>query len=155
MKQLVTITVIGRDKTGVIARVTGLLFEQGANIEGLEEQVTRGQFSMVVQASWKVHDWQPARVRSELENLGAALGMEIKLRYTEPHRRQRFAIFVTRESHALSGLLSACHAGRLKAEPALIVANRPDLKSIAEKNKLPFAVVPWQERASAERAARE
>src|ERR1022692_2132319 len=45
MKQHATITVIGRDKTGVIARVTGFLFEQHANIEALEEQVTRGQFS--------------------------------------------------------------------------------------------------------------
>ncbi len=153
MKQFVNITVIGRDKTGVIARVTGLLFEQGANIEGLEEQVTRGQFSMVVQASWSVRAWQPLKVRAELEKLGSTLGMEIKLRYTEAHRRQRFAIFVTRESHALTGLLSACRTGRLKAEPALIVANRPDLKVVAKKSKLPFVVVPWQERASAEEAA--
>ncbi len=153
MKQFVNITVIGRDKTGVIARVTGLLFEQGANIEGLEEQVTRGQFSMVVQASWKLRDWQPERIRSELEKLGATLGMEIKLRYTEPHRRQRFAIFVTREAHALTGLLAACRAGRLKAEPALVIGNRPDLKAVAQKNKLPFVLVPWQERASAEEAA--
>ena len=34
MKQIATITVIGEDKTGVVARVTGVLFEQGANIEG-------------------------------------------------------------------------------------------------------------------------
>ena len=43
MKHFATITVIGRDKTGVIARVTNFLFEQHANIEALEEQVTRGQ----------------------------------------------------------------------------------------------------------------
>lgn len=51
MRQLATITVIGRDKTGVVAQVTSFLFEQGANIEALEEQVTRGQFSMTIQAS--------------------------------------------------------------------------------------------------------
>jgi len=153
MKQFVTITFIGRDKTGVIARVTGLLFEQGANIEGLEEQVTRGQFSMVVQASWNARAWQPERVRAELEKLGGTLGMEIKLRYTEPHRRQRFAIFVTREEHALTGLLAASRAGRLKAEPALVVGNRPDLQAVARKNKLPFVLVPWQERVQAEEAA--
>ena len=43
MKQFATVTVIGRNKTGVIARVTNFLFEQKANIEALEEQVTRGQ----------------------------------------------------------------------------------------------------------------
>ena len=36
-----TITVIGRDKSGVVAKVTHCLFVQGANILALEEQVTR------------------------------------------------------------------------------------------------------------------
>ena len=53
MKKFATITVIGRDKTGVVARITNFLFLQKANIEALEEQVTRGQFSMTVQTSWK------------------------------------------------------------------------------------------------------
>ena len=53
MSRYATITVIGRDKTGVVARVTNLLFDTHANIEALEEQVTRGQFSMTIQASWK------------------------------------------------------------------------------------------------------
>ena len=56
MKQFATITVIGRDKTGVVARITNFLFLQKANIEALEEQVTRGQFSMTVQTSWKDRD---------------------------------------------------------------------------------------------------
>ncbi|HWQ93374.1 MAG TPA: ACT domain-containing protein, partial [Clostridia bacterium] len=51
MNKFATITVIGRDKTGVVARITSFLFEQKANIEALEEQVTRGQFSMTVQVS--------------------------------------------------------------------------------------------------------
>jgi formyltetrahydrofolate deformylase len=50
MKQFATITVIGRDKTGLIARVTNFLFEQKANIEALEEQVTRGQFGRQLNA---------------------------------------------------------------------------------------------------------
>ena len=40
-------------KHGHPARVTNFLFAQKANIEALEEQVTRGQFSMTLQASWK------------------------------------------------------------------------------------------------------
>ena len=56
MQRFATITVIGRDKTGVVARITNFLFLQKANIEALEEQVTRGQFSMTVQASWKDRD---------------------------------------------------------------------------------------------------
>src|SRR5471032_2022962 len=99
MKQFATITVIGRDKTGVIARVTNFLFEQHANIEALEEQVTRGQFSMTLQASWKKSELNSDSLRIGLDTLAKLLGMEIKLRLTDPHRRQRFAIMVTKETH--------------------------------------------------------
>src|SRR5580693_2515170 len=78
MKQFATVTVIGRDKTGVIARVTNFLFEQHANIEALEEQVTRGQFSMTLQASWKTGELRLDSLKAGLEALAAQLGMEIK-----------------------------------------------------------------------------
>src|SRR5215831_8752400 len=107
MNRFATITVIGRDKTGVVARVTGFLFEQGANIEGLEEQVTRGQFSMTLQASWKAHQLDSKAVSTGLARLAAELGMEIKIRFTEPTRRQRMAIMVTKEHHCLGALVEA------------------------------------------------
>src|SRR5271155_5798162 len=106
MRQFATITVIGRDKTGVIARVTNFLFEQHANIEALEEQVTRGQFSMTLQASWKKGALKTEPLRAGLEALGRALGMEIKLRLTDPGRRQRFAIMVTKETHCFDALVA-------------------------------------------------
>lgn len=150
MKQFVTITVIGKDKTGVVARVTGFLFEQGGNIEGLEEQVTRGQFSMAIQVSWKPRSWQPERVKTGLQKLAANLGMDIKMRFAEPRRRQRFAVLVTKETHALDAIMAACRSGRLKAEPALIVSNRRDLAPLVRKQGLPFVLVPWLDRATAE-----
>jgi predicted amino acid-binding ACT domain protein len=67
MKQFATVTVIGRDKTGVIARVTAFLFEQHANIEALEEQVTRCQFSMTLQASGRPADCNAASLRAGLD----------------------------------------------------------------------------------------
>jgi formyltetrahydrofolate deformylase len=153
MKQFATITVIGRDKTGAVARVTGFLFEQGANIEGLDEQVTRGQFSMVIQASWKAAAWHPGQMQDGLQKLAASLGMEIKMRHTEPNRRQRFAIMVTKETHCFDSIMAACKNGQIKAEPTLVVSNRKDLKPLAAKYGLPFAVVPWEERVSAEKEA--
>jgi len=150
MKQLATVTVIGRDKTGVIARVTNFLFEQGANIEALEEQVTRGQFSMTLQASWKDSLLNLKRLQAGLDELGAKLEMEIKLRLAARQRRQRFAILVTREPHCLEALLAARRSGSLKAEPTLILSNRGDLEKTARQNKIPFVQVPWLEREPAE-----
>ena len=153
MKQFATVTVIGRDKTGVIARVTTFLFEQHANIEALEEQVTRGQFSMTLQASWRPADCNAASLRAGLDTLARRLGMEIKVRFTEPNRRQRFAIMVTKETHCFDALLAAHRRRQFKADPLLVISNRPDLAPLARKNKLPFAHIPWNDRAQAESQA--
>ena len=149
MRQFATITVIGRDKTGVIARVTNFLFEQHANIEALEEQVTRGQFSMTLQASWKSAGLKPDSLRAGLEALGKQLGMEIKLRFTDPRRRQRFAIMVTRETHCFDALIAA----KFKADPALVIGNHADFAPRAKKHKLPFVCLDWHDRLKSEEQA--
>ena len=148
MKQLATVTVIGRDKTGVIARVTSFLFDQKANIEALEEQVTRGQFSMTLQASWKKGELNTDSLRAGLAGLAAQLGMEIKVRFAEYNRRQRFAIMVTKETHCFEALM----AEKLKATPALVIGNHPSFAPLVKKFKLPFEAVPWNDRAKAETA---
>ncbi len=149
MKQFATVTVIGRDKTGVIARVTNFLFEQHANIEALEEQVTRGQFSMTLQASWKSGELKPESLRAGLEKLARQLGMEVKVRFTEPDRRQRFAILVTKETHCFEALLAA----KLKADAALVIGNHAGFAPLAGKFKLPFEHINWNDRARAEAQA--
>jgi formyltetrahydrofolate deformylase len=150
MRQFATITVIGRDKTGVIARVTGFLFEQHANIEALEEQVTRGQFSMTLQASWSKKELNTAGLRAGLERLARDLGMEIKLSVTEPGRRQRFAIFVTKEPRCFETLAAAVAKKSIVADVALVIGNHASFAPLAKKFRLPFICVPWEDRAQAE-----
>src|SRR5271166_273544 len=150
MKQFTTVTVIGRDKTGVIARVTGFLFEQHANIEALEEQVTRGQFSMTLQASWSKKEFEATGLRAGLERLARELGMEIKLRVTEPGRRQRFAIFVTKEPRCFETLATAIAKKSIVADAALVIGNHASFEPLAKKFRLPFVCVPWEDRAQAE-----
>jgi formyltetrahydrofolate deformylase len=151
MTRTATITVIGRDKTGVVARITSFLFEQKANIEGLEEQVTRGQFSMTVQASWRDGQLERAAVTEGLEAHARELEMEIKVRFSEPRRRQRMAVMVTREPHCFQKILEGFKAGKLKkAELALVISNRRELEPMAKKAGLSFAFVPWEDRTRAE-----
>jgi formyltetrahydrofolate deformylase len=154
MKKFATITVIGRDKTGVVARVTSFLFEQHANIEALEEQVTRGQFSMTIQTSWKQKECDETSLRAGLEKLAESLGMEIRLRLTDPKRRQRCALMITKEPHCFEALMAAFKKGRLKnAEPVVVISNRGDLEPLVRKFELPFVCIPWEDRASAEASA--
>lgn len=151
MKQFLTLTLIGRDKSGVIARVTQLLFQLKANIEALEEQVTRGRFSMTLQASWAARDFHQPTVQTRLQALARELDMELKLHFSARHRRQRMAILVTKEPHALDALLTATRSGRLPADPVVVIANRPDLAPTARRADIPFVKVPFDDRARAER----
>ncbi len=155
MKRFATISVIGRDKTGVVARVTGLLFEQKANIEALEEKVTRGQFGMTLQASWKATGFNEATVRAGLKQLANALGMEIRIRFTEPNRCQRYALLVTKEAHCLEAILAAQHARQLKAQPVVVIGNHTALAPLARRHNLPFVHMPWDDRPSAEQRTLE
>jgi formyltetrahydrofolate deformylase len=149
MKQFATITVIGADKTGVIARVTNFLFEQHANIEALEEQVTRGQFSMTLQASWKRGALKVETLQAGLDALAKVLHMEIKLRLTDPKARQRFAIMVTKETHCFDALMKA----KLNADPVVVVGNYEDFAPRAQKHGLPFVHLNWHDRAKSENEA--
>lgn len=155
MKHFATITVIGRDKTGVIAAVTSFLFQHQANIEALEEQVTRGQFSMTLQASWKPGTYRADPLKRGLAALAAGLGMEITFRESRTGTRQRMAIMVTREPHCFEALVSGVKAGRINAEIACVISNHPDLRGRARKYGLPFHHVPWAERDPAEARALE
>lgn len=151
MKNLANITVIGRDKTGVVARITGFLFQQRGNIEALEEQVTRGQFSMTVQTSWKPGQLNREAVERGLSDLSRELAMEIKVRFTEPNRLQRMAIMATREPHCLETLLEAIRRRQLsQAEPAVVIGNRKDLEPSVAAARLPFVQIPWEDRLKAE-----
>jgi len=147
-KLVATLTLIGQDKAGVIARITQLLFQLRANIEALEEQVTRGQFSMTLQASWLPSQFDKPLIITEVRQAALALGMEAKLHFA-PIGPQRLAILVTREAHVLEGLL-AKSPGRLGAQPVVVIGSRPELGDIARAKKLPFYHVPFTDRLKSE-----
>jgi len=147
-KHLATITLIGHDKAGVIARITQLLFQLGANIEAMEEQVTRGQFSMTLQASWTSARFDRPKIKQRVSETGRELGMEARIHFA-PTGPQRLALLVTREPHVLEGLL-AKSARTLGAQPIVVIGSRPDLAPLAKAKKLPFYHVPFNDRAAAE-----
>jgi formyltetrahydrofolate deformylase len=89
-----------------------------------------------------------------LDQLARLLDMEIKVRFTNPGRRQRMALFVTRERHCFETILAALSKGRLKsAEPVVVVSNHRELEPLAKKAGLPFVHIPWADRARAEAEA--
>lgn len=153
-EQLVaTITFMGKDRTGVVAKVTQALFDEGANIESLEEQVSRGFFSMSLQASWpaaKVDSDEERRIKQTFSRIGKEVKMEARVRFHHVGKKQRMAILVTHESHCFEGLIAAAKKGSLKAEPVVVISNRKTLQAKAKAAGLPFRYISFDDRVAAE-----
>ena len=137
-----SLTVVGKDRTGVVARVTSLLFERGANIEALEERVRRGQFHMMLQAAFRGAFHEPL-LRRELDALAKELGMDVRLRVHAPGARRRAALLVTKEPHCLDAVVKAARSNRLAMDPVMVVSNRKDLAPLAKQLDLPYHHLPW------------
>jgi formyltetrahydrofolate deformylase len=146
MKRYATLTVIGKDRSGVIARFTGALFQMGANIEALEEQVHRGKFSMTLQASWPIQRFDEAAMRRGLTALSSEVGMDLTLRVLKDKARPRGAIMVTKEPACFKALLKA----RLPCDFVMAAGNHPVLGPELREAGVPFFHIPWQDRADGE-----
>lgn len=142
MPTVANLSVTGKDRTGVVARFTSYLFEQGANIEAIEERVRRGEFHMLLQASW-TKAFDERKVTRDIAKLGKDLGMETRFRVHQPGAARRTALFVTKEPHCLDAVMEAVRAKKLKMDPVLVLSNRKDLQARAEHWDLPFHYVPW------------
>ncbi|MEM1157927.1 MAG: formyltetrahydrofolate deformylase [Verrucomicrobiota bacterium] len=151
MKVYATVTLIGRDKSGVIARVTQFLFQNQANIEGLEEQVSRGEFSMTLQASWMKQGFDRSKVQRGLKALARELGMDMNIHLSQPKAQLRMGVLITREAHIFEALIQACRTKKLKADPVVVISNRKDLQKLAQQVGLPFHFVDYSNRSTAEK----
>jgi formyltetrahydrofolate deformylase len=137
-RELTEITVIGGDKTGLIARVTSLLFERNANIEDLDQAVREGLFRMTMHVDTSEMVCQPDTLRADLAELEADLGVEIQVRFPSDRETERMAVLVTKESHCLEAIFEAREAGELDAEVSVVVGNHPELEPLAEAHGVPF-----------------
>jgi len=155
MKLLANIAVLGRDRTGVVAAVTQFLFQNGANIEEIEQQVIRGRFSMSLQASWPAGRLDRHEIVEGLKRVGSSLHMEVRTHFLDPKRRARLALFVTREPECPEAVVRAVKSRRIPAEIALVVANHQTLHGIASRTDAPFVLLDYTDRAAAEKKALE
>ncbi|OYR80201.1 formyltetrahydrofolate deformylase, partial [Halorubrum distributum] len=142
-RELTEITVVGGDKTGLIARVTSLLFERGINIEDLDQAVREGVFRMTTRVDASEMETSRGELRRALAELGRELDVDIQVRFPSDRDARRVALLVTKETHAPEALLEAEASGELadddaEAEIPVVIGNRGDLRSLAERYDKPF-----------------
>ncbi len=124
------------DRPGIVARVSTLLFEQGANIVDAQQcdDGETGRFFMRV--VFTPGPGGAAAVRPGLEALAADLAMDWTLR--DPKARRRVMILASQTDHCLADLIWRWRQGELPMDISAVVSNHPeasfphtDLKGIA------------------------
>jgi formyltetrahydrofolate deformylase len=134
------ITVIGEDKKGIIARITNFLFENGANIEDIDQKIIRNLFQMIMKINIQDIKIPREELIKGLEALQNSLSMEIKVELYSQKSKPSVAILVTREAHCLETILKEHKEGKLNAEIALIIGSCDELRYLADSYKIPFYI---------------
>lgn len=76
------ITVIGRDKVGIIAAVSTLLADLGVNIEDISQTILQGTFTMIMACDVS-ENTSFGELKLALTALGEKLGVEISVRHAD------------------------------------------------------------------------
>ncbi len=149
------ITVIGDDKKGVIAKITNFVFNNGANIEDIEQKVIKNLFQMIMHIDISDLTMEKEEFRKHLDSFQKELKMDIKIEFYSEKSKPSIALMVTKEDHCLKNILKDWKDGAIEADIPLIIGSRKDLKHIADKYKIPFYVFDGPDRKKNEIAMLE
>lgn len=81
MRAVVTVT--GKDKKGIIAKVSTFLSERGANIEDISQTVLGEYFAMIMIVDITSIDVELAGLASDCAELGKKIGMSIYMQHED------------------------------------------------------------------------
>jgi formyltetrahydrofolate deformylase len=123
-----------------VARVSGLLYERGANILHADQHRDQelGLFFMRVEFELNGFDFEG--FRAVFAPLATELDMTWKL--TSSARKPRVALFCSQYLHCMADLLHRWRTGELVCEIPLIVSNHDAVAKLAAFYNVPFEHVP-------------
>ncbi len=168
MKDTAVLLIDCPDRKGLIARVSGLLYQRGANILHADQHQDHDLGLFFMRVEWALNGQlgdeaaspgAPAR-RFDLEGFRAAfapLAAELNMRWqlTSGVRPPRMALFCSQYLHCMADLLHRWRTGELDCEIPVIVSNHRDVENLAAFYGIPFEHIPVTAQARAEAEARQ
>ena len=147
-KTLVGITVVGKDKEGIVASFTNFVFENNGNLEKVNQNVIKGLFGMYLEASF-TKKIDITKFDSDLQKLAKKLKMEVSSHH-ETNSQKNIAIFVTKEPHCLDVFLHDNKKKDLKGNISVIIGTEKTLSSKVKSSRIPFVVIDERSQEKAE-----
>jgi len=125
-----------KDSVGLVAAISTVLAKTGYNIVSMREHVDLEEnkfFARIVVDS--ISD--PQKIEISLAKVLPAYAV-VKV---NPVPEKKIVVFVTKEYHCLSDILTRNHFKTLGANVQCVIGNHPDLKNITERFNIPFRLV--------------
>jgi len=160
------------DRKGLVARVSNLLYEWGANILhadqhqdhalglffmrvewGLEMPANGASAALSAVSSDATSRFDVEGFKAAFAPLAAELGMRWQL--TSGNHETRMALFCSQYLHCMADLLYRWRSGELECEIPVIVSNHRDVEPLAEFYGIPFEYVPVTGATRTEAEARQ
>ncbi len=145
-KTVLGITVVGKDREGIVAAFTNFAFSKGGNIEKVNQNVIKGLFGMYLEVSFS-KTVNVKRFDAEIQSLAKKEKMDVNIHH-ETNSQKNIAVFVTKEALCLKTILSS--AKSLKGKISVIVSTEKTLAPLAKKAKIPFVTVQEKNQEKAE-----
>ena len=73
------VTVVGKDKTGIIARVSGLFYEKNINILDISQKLMQNLFTMIALVDMEKSALSFEELTTELEKVAEELNVAIRV----------------------------------------------------------------------------
>lgn len=77
------VTVIGKDKSGIIAKVSTLLADNQINIEDISQTIVQGNFTMIMLCDLSNSDMKLAALSEKLDKLGENIGVSVHTQHED------------------------------------------------------------------------
>ena len=145
-KTILGITVVGKDKEGIVAAFTNFAFSKGGNIEKVNQNVIKGLFGMHLKVSFsKAVDTK--KFDLEIQSLAKKEKMDVSTHH-ETNSQKNIAVFVTKEPLCLQIILA--NTKLLQGKISVIIGTEKSLEPLAKKAKIPFVVIEEKTQNKAE-----
>jgi formyltetrahydrofolate deformylase len=132
-----TLTVKCPDQRGIIAAVTQTIAAGGGNILNLSQHTAIDINTFLLKADFSVADaFDRTTFETDFNAVAGRFQMDWKLH--DKAVRARAAVLVSKTSHCLYELLLKHQDGELACDFPVIIANHPDLASVATQFHIPF-----------------
>ena len=81
MKAVVTVT--GKDRKGIIAKISGYLSEEGANVEDISQTIMGEYFAMIMIVDLSETKKELAQLAKDCQELGKKIGMSVYIQHED------------------------------------------------------------------------